>query len=82
MSHEFFDRILDYHAGGVRFWRDTGVHHPFMLADYPFDRRKGGVRYHLNFSKLKFPPAYAEFISFVELLHMPTIGNTGSNKDW
>lgn len=79
--HEFFRRILDYHADGVRFWKMTGVHHPFMLADYPYDRRKGGVRYHLNFSKLNFSPAHAEFFSFVELLHLPTIGNTGSNKE-
>ena len=79
--HEFFRRILDYHADGVRFWKTTGVHHPFMLPDYPFDRRKGGVKYHGNFSKLNFSPTHAEFFSFVELLHLPTIGNTGSNKE-
>lgn len=79
--HTFFERILDYHADGVGFWKTTGVHHPFMLADYPFDRRKGGVRYHLNFSKLNFSPEYADKFSFVELLNVPTIGNTGSNKE-
>jgi len=80
-NHKFFERILDYHADGVVFWQTTGVHHPFLLADYPFDRRKGGVRYHLIFSKLKFGPEYADKFSFVELLNVPTIGNTGSNKE-
>lgn len=79
--HNFFERILDYHADGVGFWKTTGVHHPFMLVDYPFDRRKGGVRYHLNFSKLNFGSEYADKVSFVELLNVPTIGNTGSNKE-
>jgi len=79
--HEFFERILDYHADGVGFWKTTGVHHPFMLGNYPFDRRKGGVRYHLNFSKLNIGPEYADKFSFIELLNVPTIGNTGSNKD-
>lgn len=79
-THHFFDRILAYHKDGVRFWQDTGFHHPFVLPEYPFDSRKGGVRYHSNFQKLGFGPGNAREFSFVELLDVPTIGNTGSNK--
>lgn len=52
-----------------------------MLAEYPFDKRQGGVRYHLNFSKMGFPSENAEHFSFVELLNIPTIGNTGEDKE-
>lgn len=76
---EYFKRILDYHSDGVSFWKRTGRHHPFLLSDYPFDRRKGGVRYHLNFSKMGFTSEDAESFSFVELLNVPTTGNTGSD---
>lgn len=80
-EHPFFRRILEYHADGVRFWTGTGFHHPFLLPEYPFDRRRGGVRYHTKFSKLGFSPANAPDISFVELLNVPTTGNTGSDRD-
>ncbi len=79
--HPFFRHIIDYHKDGVAFWQKTGTHHPFLLGDYPFDRRKGGVRYHLNFSKLGFGRTDAKNFSFVELLNVPTIGNTGSDKE-
>lgn len=89
-DHGFFSRILEYHSDGIRFWKEHEklhpfvhhpfVHHPFLLSCYPFDRRKGGVRYHLNFSKMQFTSDYAECFSFVELLNVPTIGNTGSDK--
>jgi hypothetical protein len=80
-KHPFFERILDYHQDGVRFWRLTGFHHPFLLPDYPFHKRKGGVPYHANFRKLGFSASDADKFSFVELLNVPTIGNTGSNKN-
>ena len=76
----FFKRILEYHEDGVKFWRRTGCHHPFLLPDYPFDKRQGGVRYHSNFRKLGFTAQDASSFSFVELLRVPTIGNTGSDK--
>lgn len=79
-THNFFQRILEYHADGVGFWKTHMKHHPFLLAEYPFDKRQGGVRYHRNFSKMLFPSEYAECFSFVELLNVPTIGNTGDNK--
>lgn len=80
-DHKFFREIVKYHGDGVRFWKKTGKHHPFLLQSYPFHRSKGGVRYHQNFSKMGFTEEYAEYFSFVELLDVPTIGNTGSNKN-
>lgn len=35
---------------------------------------------HRNFAKLKLNPSYAKNISFVELLNIPTVGSTGTNK--
>ncbi|MBQ0721839.1 MAG: hypothetical protein KBT89_16760 [Gammaproteobacteria bacterium] len=80
-SHNFFRNIIDYHEDGVKFWQTYGVHHPFLLDDYPFDKRKGGVRYHSNFQKMGFESTFADGFSFVELLAVPTIGNTGSDID-
>jgi hypothetical protein len=75
-DHAFFSTILEYHEDGVGFWRRNGVHHPFLLPSYPFDRRRDGVRYHRNFQKLGLGPKHADLVSFVELLDMPTIGVT------
>ena len=72
----FFERILEYHNDGVCFWQRYGVHHPFLLDEYPLNRTKGGVPYHRNFSKLELSADYADQISFVELLDIPTIGTT------
>lgn len=79
-AHPFFHAILEYHFDGIQFWKKYKKHHPFLLPNYPFDRRKGGVRYHLNFSKMLFTSDDAEHFSFVELLNVPTVGNTGSDK--
>lgn len=77
-SSTFFNRILEYHTDGISFWKKHHVHHPFLLDDYPFDKRKGGVKYHKTFAKMNLTSDMAEHISFVELLDVPTIGNTGS----
>lgn len=79
-AHPFFKVILQYHRDGVTFWKKHGVHHPFLHADYPFSKNKGGVTYHRNFSKLGLDSTFADSVSFVELLNVPTIGNTGQNK--
>jgi hypothetical protein len=50
----------------------TGVHHPFLLPHYHGD----GRRYHLNFSRIGFSCEYAEQVSFIELLHVPTTGRS------
>lgn len=70
----FFDRILEYHNDGVIFWKKYDVHHPFLLSDYPFDKRKDGVVFHRNFKKLELTHVNASDISFLELLDVPTIG--------
>jgi hypothetical protein len=67
-----FKRILEYHEDGVTFWHRHGVHHPFLLPTY----RGDGRRYHLNFARIGFSPAHADQVSFVELLHVPTVGRS------
>lgn len=67
-----FATILEYHADGVSFWRKYGVHHPFLLPGYAAD----GRLYHRSFAKIGFTPAQADQVSFVELLHVPTVGRS------
>jgi hypothetical protein len=80
-GHDFFGKIIEYHSDGIRFWSKYGRHHPFLLPEYPFDKRTGGVRYHRNFAKMEFSPRDAPLFSFVELLDVPTIGNTGADTN-
>lgn len=79
-DHDFFKYILEYQQDGVSFWKKYGVHHPFLLDCYPFDKTKGGRPFHNNFRKLKLDTDYSEHISFVEILDIPTIGNKSENK--
>lgn len=69
-SSPAFNNVLDYHQDGVAFWQRHGVHHPFLLTQY----RGDGRRYHTTFAKVGFKPQHAAFVSFVELLHVPTVG--------
>lgn len=65
-----FDNLLTYHDNGPAFWRSHGLHHPFLLPQYKGD----GRRYHRAFAKIGFQPRHADLVSFVELLHVPTVG--------
>jgi hypothetical protein len=65
-----FQSVLEYHQDGVAFWRRHGVHHPFLLSQYTGD----GRRYHRNFARIGFTSQHAHHVSFVELLHLPTVG--------
>ena len=65
-----FPQILEYHADGINFWRKYGVHHPFLLPSYQGD----GRFYHKSFSRIGFTSAHADQVSFIELLHKPTVG--------
>jgi hypothetical protein len=78
----FFRRILEYHEDGVDFWRRHGVHHPFLLPEYPLPRNTGGVPYHRKFASIGLTPAFAAAISFVELLDVPTTGRTNPAAFW
>jgi hypothetical protein len=79
---DFFRRILEYHEDGVGFWHRHGVHHPFLLPEYPLPRNTGGVPYHKKFSAMGLTPEFAEHISFVELLDVPTTGRTDTKLFW
>lgn len=80
-EHEFFKSILEYQRDGVAFWEKYKCHHPFLLKNYPFNKTKDGVPFHRNFKGLKLNVEHAKFISFVELLDMPTIGNKSQNRE-
>ncbi len=69
-SSPAFRAVLEYHQDGVAFWRNHGVHHPFLLPDY----RGDGLRYHRTFARIGFTSAHAHLVSFAELLHVPTVG--------
>jgi hypothetical protein len=79
-EHSFFKYILEYQKDGVIFWNKYNCHHPFLLEDYPFNKNKAGVPFHRNFNKIGLDSEYAEYISFLEILDVPTIGNKSENK--
>ncbi len=65
-----FEKLIEYHENGVSFWKKYNIHHPFLLPEYHGD----GARYHKYFSKMGITSDYAEKISFLEILHLPTVG--------
>lgn len=67
-----FPALRSYHEDGPTFWRKHGVHHPFLLPEY----RGDGRRYHRTFAKIGFRPEHADLVSFIELLHVPTVGRS------
>jgi hypothetical protein len=69
-STRAFQDVLEYHEDGVAFWQRHCVHHPFLLPTYSGD----GRLYHRNFARIGFAPKDAHRVSFVELLHIPTVG--------
>lgn len=66
---ELYDRLEQYHRDGVAFWRERRVHHPFLAGGY----RGGGLRFHRNFAEIQFRPEEAHRVSFIELVHEPTV---------
>ena len=69
-SQSIFDKIIEYHFDGVSFWQRYQVHHPFLLDEYKGDGRK----YHKNFARIGFQNKDANTVSFIELLHLPSVG--------
>lgn len=76
-TNEAFLYIEEYLNNGVVFWKKYGIHHPFLLPEY---RKKGGYKYHQRFSKLGISKEYADDISFVELVKVPTFGTSTKGK--
>lgn len=77
-SSSIFDTLLEYHDDGVGFWLRYGVHHPFLLPQYTGD----GKFYHRSFARIGFNKYHAKYISFAELLDVPTVGrNKLSSED-
>lgn len=48
------------------------MHHPFLLPDY----RGDGRRYHRTFARIGFTQQQADLVSFVELLHVPSVARS------
>ncbi len=71
-SQSVFPKVLEYHHDGIGFWQKNKVHHPFLLPEYKGD----GSYYHRSFAKIGFLPFHAPLVSFVELLHIPTVGRS------
>ncbi len=66
--------IFGYLDDGIQWCQgnDEGVHHPFMLHHY----HGSGKRYHKKFTEIGFTVERAHCFSFVELLHVPTMGRS------
>ena len=67
-----FPRVVEYLQDGVAFWHTHGVSHPFLLPEYKGD----GRYYHRNFARIGFLPAHAASVCFMELVHVPTFGQS------
>ena len=80
-NHSFFNLVKEYQQDGISFWKKYGCHHPFLLKEFPFNKTSGGRPFHNTFSRLGLTHEYAENISFLEILDVPTIGNKSQNKD-
>lgn len=96
-STYIFDILLDYLDDGVKFWENSDdptywehrtnsdlirkVHHPFLLPAYRQLPNKDGYTYHYNFSRLELDSRYAQCISFVEVISVPTKGYHRNDPD-
>lgn len=67
-----YDKVLEYLEDGVGFWKKYGVHHPFLLPGYKGD----GQFYHKSFARIGLTTDYADHVSFVELIDVPTYGQS------
>ncbi|WP_235985111.1 hypothetical protein [Acinetobacter baretiae] len=65
-----FPKLIEYHQDAVLFWKRYGLHHPFLLDSY----KGSGRKYHKEFAKIGISAKYADKISFIEVLHVPTTG--------
>jgi len=77
-TNDIYEEILRYLDDGVIYWKTNGYHHPFLLPDY---KKGGGYRFHANFVKTHITSQYADNISFIELLSIPTHGRSTQVPD-
>ena len=70
----YLEEVLRYLDDGVTYWRNEGVHHPFLSSKIKYTG--SGKKYHERFSKIGFKQNHAEHISFIELLDIPTFGTS------
>jgi hypothetical protein len=93
-STYIFNILLEYLKDGVWFWNNSDnqqywknrtatdqiqkVHHPFLLPAYS---KKDGYTYHSNFSRLNLDSRYSKYISFVEIVSVPTTGYPANDPD-
>jgi hypothetical protein len=79
-----FDLLRQYHKDGVGFWQNAygnnprQKHHPFLIFMKHGDP---GFKYHQVFSEMNLSSHYANHISFVELLNVPTMGDPKNDPD-
>lgn len=78
-----FNLLRQYHKDGVGFWQNTygtnpnQKHHPFLICMRHGDP---GFKYHQVFSEIILGSNYANHISFVELLNVPTMGDPNDDQ--
>lgn len=70
--HIISAEVFDYLDNCFNWWDRVEVHHPFRLPSYNGD----GSRYHETIAEIGFTSRNAGFVSFVELLNMPTTGRS------
>jgi hypothetical protein len=73
----YFSEIVEYLEDGVRYWRQSGYHHPFCRPEYHGE----GSLYHKRFAEIGFTPDHADLVSFVELIEVPTCRHSDLKVD-
>lgn len=77
-NSSIYEEVSRYLNDGVTYWKNNGYHHPFLLPDY---KKGDGYRFHANFVKTQITSQYADNISFIELLPIPTFGRSSMEPD-
>lgn len=70
-----FEELKEYLRDGVLYWKKYKKHHPFISNNYS----DAGDTYHGRFTKLNLDSSYADRISFLEIINVPTFNITPPN---
>jgi len=73
-----------HNSSDAKYWKYNtnqdnikNVHHPFLLPAYAtLFPKKEGYEYHRKFSCMNLDKSYAQYISFVEIIDVPTKGHS------